>query len=76
MVEEMSDNNEQINYINDVRVVQRNKMTEIREEEDFSCQILRSVGGWSIGCNPILKEDSIYKAYLSLIEQAENFIYI
>ena len=39
------------------------------------CQVLRSVGQWSIGC-PRREESSIYKAYLSLIEESQNFIYI
>ena len=38
--------------------------------------MLRSVGGWSIGCNPSEKETSIHDAYLHFIENAEHFIYI
>ncbi|KAM0951160.1 putative phospholipase D [Dioscorea sansibarensis] len=38
------------------------------------CQIIRSVGQWSAGtCQT---EESIHKAYISLIEKAEYFIYI
>ncbi|KAH9616705.1 hypothetical protein KSS87_014109 [Heliosperma pusillum] len=38
------------------------------------CQIIRSVSQWSAGTSQ--DEDSIHKAYCSLIEQAEHFIYI
>ena len=38
--------------------------------------MLRSVGGWSIGCDPYQKEQSIHEAYLSLIHNAQHFIYI
>ncbi|CAI0404922.1 unnamed protein product [Linum tenue] len=39
-----------------------------------SCQIIRSVSQWSAGSSQT--EDSIHKAYCSLIEKAEHFIYI
>ncbi|XP_067950671.1 phospholipase D1-like [Watersipora subatra] len=47
----------------------------IRERcELVNCQILRSCSGWSSGMqNP---ENSIYNAYMSLIEEAEQYIYI
>ncbi|KAL5565959.1 hypothetical protein UlMin_029123 [Ulmus minor] len=38
------------------------------------CQIVRSVSQWSAGTSQT--EDSIHKAYCSLIERAENFVYI
>ncbi|KAL9235011.1 hypothetical protein vseg_009814 [Gypsophila vaccaria] len=38
------------------------------------CQIIRSVSQWSAGTSQ--DEDSIHKAYCSLIEKAEHFIYI
>ncbi|KAI3494535.1 hypothetical protein L1887_40667 [Cichorium endivia] len=38
------------------------------------CQVLRSVSQWSAGTSQV--EESIHKAYCSLIEKAEHFIYI
>ncbi|XP_074591557.1 phospholipase D zeta 1-like [Curcuma longa] len=38
------------------------------------CQVIRSVGPWSAGTSQT--EESIHKAYVSLIEKAEHFIYI
>ncbi|XP_048497428.1 phospholipase D zeta 1 [Beta vulgaris subsp. vulgaris] len=38
------------------------------------CQVLRSVSQWSAGTSQT--EQSIHKAYISLIEKAEHFIYI
>ncbi|KAE8660207.1 Phospholipase D p2 [Hibiscus syriacus] len=38
------------------------------------CQIIRSVGQWSAGTSQT--EESIHRAYCSLIEQAEHYIYI
>ncbi|GMI79357.1 phospholipase D P2, PHOSPHOLIPASE D ZETA 2 [Hibiscus trionum] len=38
------------------------------------CQVIRSVGQWSAGTSRT--EESIHRAYCSLIEQAEHFIYI
>ncbi|ONI04374.1 hypothetical protein PRUPE_6G317900 [Prunus persica] len=38
------------------------------------CQVVRSVSQWSAGSSQA--EDSIHKAYCSLIEKAEHFVYI
>ncbi|KAL2941083.1 Phospholipase D zeta 1 [Bienertia sinuspersici] len=38
------------------------------------CQIIRSVGQWSAGTSQ--DEDSIHRAYCSLIQKAEHFVYI
>ncbi|CAI9277389.1 unnamed protein product [Lactuca saligna] len=38
------------------------------------CQVLRSVSQWSAGTSQV--EESIHKAYISLIEKAEHFVYI
>nr|XP_043629178.1 phospholipase D zeta 1 isoform X2 [Erigeron canadensis] len=38
------------------------------------CQVVRSVSQWSAGTSQV--EESIHKAYCSLIEKAEHFIYI
>jgi phosphatidylserine/phosphatidylglycerophosphate/cardiolipin synthase-like enzyme len=45
-----------------------------REEGSCRCQILRSSSSWSTGVEE--KEDSIYTAYMDLIETSEHFIYI
>lgn len=42
----------------------------------MQCQILRSVSGWSIGCDPSRREKSISTAYIDLILSAQRFIYI
>lgn len=56
-------------------------MGEIRDEvvvldQSYRCQILRSASQWSIGCNSKNYQKSIYEAYINLIENAEQFIYI
>ncbi|KAI4372290.1 hypothetical protein MLD38_010537 [Melastoma candidum] len=38
------------------------------------CQVIRSASQWSVGTSQT--EDSIHKAYCSLIENAEHFVYI
>ncbi|KAL6964702.1 Phospholipase D zeta 1 [Sarracenia purpurea var. burkii] len=38
------------------------------------CQVIRSVSQWSAGTSQI--EDSIHRAYCSLIEKAEHFVYM
>ncbi|KAF4673241.1 Phospholipase D [Perkinsus chesapeaki] len=43
------------------------------DELDCEVQVLRSGGRWSLGVNT---ENSIYSAYLHLIEQSKRFIYI
>lgn len=47
---------------------------ERTQNGDFSCQALRSGSQWSIGLGK--KENSIYLAYLDLIQGAHDFIYI
>jgi phospholipase D1/2 len=79
IVETMEDRIGNIDFMDDLQVTrQRNELPEIREEaeDDFSCQILRSVGSWSIGCEPRNKEQSVHSAYLHLIRTARRFIYI
>lgn len=58
----MEDEIEKIDYINDIRISANQHMQRLpvisEEEEDslaFSCQMLRSVGSWSIGCSPSFK---------------------
>lgn len=48
--------------------------SQIGPRTSCHCQIIRSVSQWSAGTSQ--DEDSIHKAYCSLIEQAEHFIYI
>ncbi|OMJ87104.1 hypothetical protein SteCoe_11254 [Stentor coeruleus] len=43
-------------------------------EGTCECQVVRSAGGWSYGLDTT--DHSIYTAYLSLIDDAEHFIYI
>ncbi|XP_010546749.1 PREDICTED: phospholipase D zeta 2 [Tarenaya hassleriana] len=47
---------------------------EIGQRTDCRCQIIRSVSQWSAGTSQ--PEESIHKAYCSLIQNAEHFIYI
>jgi phospholipase D1/2 len=79
IVETMEDEIKKIDFMNDLQVTRRRaELQEIEEEAeyDYSCQILRSVGSWSIGCQPNLKERSVHSAYLDLIRTAKRFIYI
>lgn len=64
IVEKMEDEIEKIDYINDIRISngmnQHQRLPVISEEEEdcassFTCQVLRSVGSWSIGCSPSLR---------------------
>ncbi|KAL4588394.1 hypothetical protein LXL04_001278 [Taraxacum kok-saghyz] len=48
--------------------------SQIGPRTPCSCQVIRSVSHWSGGTSQT--EDSIHKAYCSLIEKAEKFIYI
>ena len=54
------------------------KMSIPNNNANFSnkCQICRSASNWSIGLDDKMKEKSISKAYVSMIKDAENFIYI
>lgn len=47
---------------------------QIGKQSDCRCQIIRSVSQWSAGTSQ--PEDSIHRAYCSLIQNAEHFIYI
>lgn len=47
---------------------------QIGKQSDCQCQIIRSVSQWSAGTSQ--PEDSIHRAYCSLIQNAEHFIYI
>lgn len=47
---------------------------QIGKQSDCRCQIIRSVSQWSAGTSQ--SEDSIHRAYCSLIQNAEHFIYI
>jgi len=46
------------------------------ETTKIKCQMLRSASLWSLGLKRENYEDSIYIAYLALITNAENYIYI
>lgn len=46
----------------------------VEEENTVTCQIIRSLGTWSGGLQE--KENSIYKTYLDIIDNAERFIFI
>ncbi|KAG9129798.1 hypothetical protein Leryth_016007 [Lithospermum erythrorhizon] len=50
------------------------EVAEVGPLTSCSCQVIRSVSQWSAGTSQT--EDSIHKAYCSLIEKAEHFIYI
>nr|XP_043625255.1 phospholipase D zeta 1-like [Erigeron canadensis] len=49
-------------------------ISQVGPRTSCSCQVIRSVSHWSGGTSQT--EDSIHKAYCSLIENAEKFIYI
>ncbi|KAK2637963.1 hypothetical protein Ddye_025758 [Dipteronia dyeriana] len=53
---------------------EEDKYGEVGPRMACSCQVIRSVGQWSAGTSQT--EDSIHRAYCSLIENAEHFIYI
>lgn len=75
----MEDQIEKIDFMDELRVTRkRSELAEIEEEgeEEYACQVLRSVGSWSIGCESRNKEQSIHSAYLDLIRTARRFIYI
>jgi phospholipase D1/2 len=80
IVEEMEDSIEKIEFMNELRVTRKKGETlhEIQEEIEYEyhCQILRSVGSWSIGCEPNHRERSVHTAYLDLIHSSKRFIYI
>ncbi|XP_024979778.1 phospholipase D zeta 1-like [Cynara cardunculus var. scolymus] len=49
-------------------------ISQVSPRTSCSCQVIRSVCHWSGGTSQT--EDSIHKAYCSLIEKAEKFVYI
>ncbi|KAJ8447810.1 hypothetical protein Cgig2_015173 [Carnegiea gigantea] len=51
-----------------------NEPSQVGPHTSCNCQIIRSVSQWSAGTSQA--EESIHRAYCSLIEQAEHFIYI
>ncbi|XP_023760299.1 phospholipase D zeta 1 [Lactuca sativa] len=54
--------------------VSSGEISQVGPRTSCSCQVIRSVSHWSGGTSRT--EDSIHKAYCSLIENAEKFIYI
>ncbi|GAB2277379.1 Phospholipase D zeta 1 [Dionaea muscipula] len=50
------------------------KTAQVGPRSSCSCQVIRSVSQWSAGTSQA--EESIHRAYCSLIEKAEHFIYI
>ncbi|XP_022870656.1 phospholipase D zeta 1-like isoform X2 [Olea europaea var. sylvestris] len=51
-----------------------NELAQVGPCTSCRCQVVRSVSQWSAGTSQT--EDSIQRAYCSLIEEAENFVYI
>lgn len=49
-------------------------MENLKLDGTCDLQLLRSAGNWSLGLKQ--HEDSIYQAYLKLIEESEHFVYI
>lgn len=62
------DNDEDI----DLKIVNSNQNPDLNY--NLSCQLIRSASTWSMGLE--VEEKSIYEAYISLIERAENYIII
>ncbi|WOK96099.1 phospholipase D zeta 1-like isoform X1 [Canna indica] len=56
------------------QVVSTEESRQVGPRSPCHCQVIRSVGQWSAGTSQT--EDSIHKAYVSLIEKAKHFIYI
>ena len=54
----------------------RYSLTNLIKNWTFECQMVRSVGEWSIGCAPSSTEPSIQLAYIELISNAKHYIYI
>ena len=50
------------------------KLKETGGMGSCECQVIRSAGTWSLGLNE--PENSIHRAYLHLIDEADHFIYI
>ncbi|KAL9378910.1 hypothetical protein Peur_027392 [Populus x canadensis] len=58
----------------DVPDVSASECGQVGPRVSCRCQVIRSVSQWSTGASQ--HEESIHKAYCSLIEKAEHFIYI
>ncbi|KAK6121067.1 hypothetical protein DH2020_045196 [Rehmannia glutinosa] len=56
------------------QVISDDEVTEVGPRSLCHCQVVRSVSLWSAGTSQT--EDSIHRAYCTLIEEAEYFIYI
>ncbi|PIN10122.1 Phospholipase D1 [Handroanthus impetiginosus] len=56
------------------QVMSSNEVTQVGPRSLCHCQVVRSVSQWSAGTSQT--EDSIHRAYCTLIEEAEYFIYI
>lgn len=56
------------------QVASANNAAQVGPRIKCHCQVIRSVSQWSAGTSQT--EDSIHRAYCSLIEQAEHFVYI
>ncbi|KAK6143935.1 hypothetical protein DH2020_024283 [Rehmannia glutinosa] len=56
------------------QVISDDEVTEVGPRSLCHCQVVRSVSQWSAGASQT--EDSIHRAYCTLIEEAEYFIYI
>ncbi|XP_069144851.1 phospholipase D zeta 1 isoform X1 [Solanum lycopersicum] len=55
-------------------VVSTDEIEDVGPRTRCHCQVIRSVSQWSAGTTQT--EDSIHKAYCSLIEEAEHFVFI
>ncbi|PKA58407.1 Phospholipase D p1 [Apostasia shenzhenica] len=55
-------------------VVSPEEVGQVGPRTPCHCQVIRSVGQWSAGTSQT--EESIHNAYFSLIEKAEQFVYI
>ncbi|PIN08802.1 Phospholipase D1 [Handroanthus impetiginosus] len=56
------------------QVVSVNEIGQVGPRVSCRCQIIRSVSQWSAGTSQI--EESIHKAYCSIIDRAEHYVYI
>ncbi|XAR49167.1 Phospholipase D [Bertholletia excelsa] len=54
--------------------VSADETAQVGPQTPCQCQVIRSVSQWSAGTSQ--SEDSIHKAYCSLIEEAEQYVYI
>ncbi|XP_060219291.1 phospholipase D zeta 1-like isoform X3 [Lycium barbarum] len=55
-------------------VISTDEIADVGPRTRCHCQVIRSVSQWSAGTTQT--EDSIHKAYCSLIEEAEHFVFI